>query len=122
MELYQSDYVFPRIKKQIAQYTTEYGYSYSGILKALKYYYEIKKNPFDKIKAKESIGIVPYIYQNAYNYYYAIWEAQQHQANISDAESIQQYIPKVIEIKIPEPKVENKKRKLFNFLDEEVDN
>jgi hypothetical protein len=79
----------------------------------------VKGNKFDEGKAQGGIGIVPYVYQHAYNYYYAIWEAQQKQSNISDVASVEQYIPKVIEVKIPTPKREERKRKLFTFLDEE---
>lgn len=119
MKLFQSDYVYAKIKKQIKDYITNYGYTYSGIHKALVYYYEIKGNIFDEGKAQGGIGIVPYVYQNAYNYYYAIWEAQQKQEHIVDANSLAEYLPKTIEIKIPVPKRQEKKRNLFSFLDEE---
>ena len=119
MKLFNSDYVYAKIKKQIKDYTTNHGYTYSGIHKALVYYYEVKGNIFDEGKAQGGIGIVPYVYQHAYNYYYAIWEAQQKQAHIHDASSMAEYIPKVIEVKIPVPQRQERKRKLFSFLDEE---
>ena len=119
MQLFNTDYVYAKIQKQIKDYITNYGYTYSGIHKALVYYYEVKGNKFDEGKAQGGIGIVPYVYQHAYNYYYAIWEAQQKQEHILGAESLEQYIPKVIEITIPVPKREEKKRKLFTFLDKE---
>lgn len=119
MKLFGSDYVYAKIKKQIKDYVTNHGFTYSGIHKALVYYYEVKGNRFDEGKAQGGIGIVPFVYQNAYNYYYAIWEAQQKQDNISDAKSVEQFIPKVVEIKIPVPQRQVKKRKLFSFLDEE---
>ena len=119
MELFGTDYVYARIKKQIQNYVTNQGYTYSGIQKALVYYYEVKGNKFDEGKAQGGIGIVPYVYQHAYNYYYAIWEAQQKQEHISDAASIQEYIPRTVEIKIPVPQRKERKRQLFTFLDEE---
>lgn len=119
MELFNSDYVYAKIKKQIQDYVTKYGYTYSGIHKALVYYYEVKGNKFDEGKAQGGIGIVPFVYQHAYNYYYAIWEAQQKQEYITDAASVEKFIPKVIEVKIPVPQRSVKKRKLFSFLDEE---
>lgn len=121
MELFGSDYVYAKIKKQINDYVTNHGYTYSGIRKALIYYYEVKGNVFDAGKAQGGIGIVPFVYQNAFNYYYAIWEAQQKQEHIVDAGSLTEYIPKVVEIKIPIPQRKEKKRKLFSFLDEEED-
>ncbi len=122
MKLFNSDYVYAKIKKQIKDYVTNHGYTYSGIHKALVYYYEIKGNRFDEGKAQGGIGIVPYVYQNAFNYYYAIWEAQQKQEHIHDASSLDEYIPKVVEVRIPVPKRQEKKRKLFSFLDEEENN
>ena len=119
MELFGTDYVYARIQKQIKNYVTNYGYTYSGIQKALIYYYEIKGNKFDESKTNGGIGIVPYVYQNAFNYYYAIWEAQQKQEHIVDAGSLVEYIPKTIEIRIPVPKRQEKKRNLFSFLDKE---
>ena len=119
MELFDSDYVYAKIKKQIKDYVTNYGYTYSGIHKALIYYYEVKGNKFDEGKAQGGIGIVPYVYQSAFNYYYSIWEAQQKQEHIVDAESLAEYIQRVGEVRIPVPKRQERKRVLFSFLDEE---
>ena len=101
-------------KKQIKQFITEYNYSYSGILKALIYFYEIKGG--DKERAHDSIGIVPYIYQDAYRYYYSLWEAQQKNKD----KVVVEYVPVVKEIVIPVPQRQVKKRKVFSFLDEEI--
>lgn len=119
MQLFGTDYVYAKIQKQIKDYISNHGYTYSGIHKALVYYYEIKGNRFDAGKAQGGIGIVPFVYQNAYNYYYSIWEAQQKQQDIIDTSSVEAYVPKVIEIKIPTPQRNINKRKLFSFLDEE---
>lgn len=118
MKLFKSDYVYPKIKKQIKSYVNDCGFTYSGILKALVYYYEVKGNPFDEIKSGGGIGIVAYVYQQAYNYYYAIWEAQQRQNEVLEGFSIQDFIPKTVEITIPVPKRQALKRKLFTFLDD----
>ena len=75
--------------------------------------YEVKGNKFDEGKAQGGIGIVPFVYQNAFNYYYAIWEAQQKQEHILGAESLEQYIPKTIEVRIPVPQRQERKRNLL---------
>lgn len=121
MKLFDSDYVYAKVQKQIKDYVTNHGYTYSGIHKALIYYYEVKGNKFDAGKAQGGIGIVPYVYQHAYNYYYAIWEAQQKQDHIHDAASLEAYIPKTVEIRIPVPHRKERKRPLFTFLDEELE-
>lgn len=115
MKLFNITYIDPRIRKQIKQYIEEYHYTYSGIHKSLTYFYEIKGNSIDK--ANGGIGIVPYVYQNAYRYYFSLWEAQQK----NEHKIVEEYIPTVKEIVIPVPQRQIKKRKLFTFLDEEME-
>lgn len=112
-ELFQISYIEPRVKAQIKKYVEEFNYTYSGIRKALIYHYEIKGG--DKSKAKGGIGIVPYVYQDAYNYHYNLWLAQQKNKDVE----VKLYTPRVKEIVIPRPERKVKKRPLFTFLDEE---
>jgi hypothetical protein len=111
--LFQISYIDPRVKGQIKKYIDEYNYTYSGIRKALIYHYEIKGG--DKSKANGGIGIVPYVYQAAYEYHYNLWLAQQKNKDVE----ITLYTPKVKEIVIPRPQRKVKKRPLFTFLDED---
>lgn len=113
IQLLKIDYIDARIRKQIKTYVEDYKYSYSGIKKALIYFYEVKGNSIEK--ANGGIGIVPYVYKNAFDYYYALWLAQQQNQN----KVINEYQPKIIEITIPRPQRKVKQRKLFTFLDEE---
>lgn len=113
MKMFGTEYVHQRVRRQINTYISDYNYSYSGIQKALIYFYEIKGNSLDR--ANGGIGIVPYIYQDAYNYYYALWEAQQK----NQGKDISNFIPKEKVITISPPQRKIKKRKLFTFLDEE---
>ena len=111
MTLFNYDYVPPRAKKQISQFIQEYNYTYTGILRTLTYFYEVKGG--DKTMAKDGIGIVPFVYQDAYNYYYSLWLAQQR----NEAKDIAQYKPKMIEVKITRPEREPLKKHRFSFLD-----
>ncbi len=112
-ELFALSYIDPRVKAQIKKYIEEYNFTYSGMQKALYYFYEIKCG--DKSKANGGIGIIPYIYQDAYNYHYNLWLAQQKNKDVE----VQLYVPKVKEIVIQRPERKIKKRDLFVFLDEE---
>lgn len=56
----------PLINNQSKRFR-EQGYSYKGMLYSLKYFYEIRKN--DKNKYKANIGIIPYVYKEAEQYY-----------------------------------------------------
>ena len=114
-KLFHTDYVDPRIQKQIKNYIKEYNFTYSGILKSLVYFYEVKQNPVEK--SNDGIGIVPWVYKQAFNYYYAIWLAQQKNTN----KTVENYIPKETEIVIPRPKPKPHKKHLFSFLDDKED-
>ena len=116
MKLFGTDYVHQRVKRQINDFIQQYNYTYSGIRKSLVYWYEVKGNSIDK--ANGGIGIVPYIYQDAYRYYYSLWEAKQKNKD----KDIESYKPEEIVIHIPAPQRNIKKRKLFTFLDEEEGN
>lgn len=113
MKMFDWDYVHPRVKRQISNFIDQYNFTYSGIMKSLEYFYIVKENPLEK--ANGGIGIVPYVYQDAYNYYYSLWEAKQKNVGIK----IQDYIINTKEITIPPPQRKIKTRKLFTFLDEE---
>ncbi|MBE6148281.1 MAG: hypothetical protein E7167_02030 [Firmicutes bacterium] len=113
MSLFKMTYVDARIQKQIKKYVDENNYTYSGIKKALVYFFEIKGNSVEK--ANGGIGIVPYVYQQAYNYYYSLWLAQQK----NEDKVVEEYVPIVKEIIIPVPERKVRKRPLFSFLDEE---
>ena len=107
----------PRVMKQIQTYThdVEHNYTYSGIYKTLKYFFEVRGNSLEK--ANGGIGIVPYVYNEAYTYWRALWEAQQKNEDIDIEEFI---LPtKEIHILPPQRQPMKHKRKLFTFLDEE---
>ena len=113
MKLFKVDFVPPRMQQQINKFALDYNFSYSGMQKALTYFYEVKGNSIEK--ANGGIGIIPYIYKDAYNYYYSLWLARQK----NEAKQIDLYVPQVKEIIIAPPKRKAKKRPLFTFLDEE---
>ena len=113
-KLFNEKYVSARIKKQIKDYKEQYGFTTSGILRSLVYFYEIQGNSIEQ--ANGGIGIVPYIYNNAKEYYYKIWLASQ----ANEGKDVQSYKPQVVEIRITPPERKPmRKRKLFTFLDEE---
>ena len=106
----------PRVTKQIQSYVhdLEHNYTYSGIHKTLKYFFEVRGNPLEK--ANGGIGIVPYVYDEAYTYWRALWEAQQKNEHVD----LKEFVLPVREIHISPPQRQPMKhmRKLFTFLDE----
>lgn len=92
------------------------------MLKSLRYFYEIKHG--DKTKANGGIGIIPYIYPEAAEYYYRIWLAQQENIErINEMYTMNTIEIPVVEIHIPSPsrKPMKRKRRLFTFLEEGSD-
>ena len=106
-ELLKEDYNFMKVKKQIEDYHEKYDYSYSGMLRSLKWFYEVKNNSIDK--ANGGIGIIPFIYNDAYKYYYNIYLAQQKNKDIEN------YHTKITEITIQSPRMYVRPPQLFNL-------
>ena len=102
---------YAMINKQLKKFTEENGYSYSGILKSLVYFFEIKGNSPDK--ANNAIGIVPFVYTDAYNYYYALFLAQH-------ANEDRTLVTTVREFTIKPPHQRGQKKKLLEWeIDDE---
>lgn len=99
---------------QITKYTMEDGMTYGQILLCLKYQYEIKHGDIEK--AHGAIGIVPYIRNDALNYYIALMKAQERTA--CSMIKIKEIPVREVRIKIPkrEPMCEYNP---FSFLDGE---
>ena len=112
-KLLNEDFISPRVRKQINSFIEQYNYTYSGMRKALIYFYEVKGN--DKSKANGGIGIIPYCYKQAYDYYYSLWLAKQK----NEDKDITTYVPQTKVVKIPVPQRKIRKRKLFTFLDDD---
>ena len=72
--LFKEDYNYLLTKKLAEKYVKENNYTYSGMLKTLKWYYEKEGHSIEK--SNGSIGIIPYIYNQALSYYYALYKAQ----------------------------------------------
>lgn len=106
-KIFHYDEVPARIIIQIRQMQKEYGFTESGILKTLQYFYEVKQGTFTK--ANGGIGIVPYVYDEAKKFYYRIYLAQQGNTN----KSLNQLIT-TENITIKAPKRKGRKRKLMN--------
>ena len=113
MNLLGEEFISPRVRKQISSYIETYNFTYSGMKKALVYFYEVKGN--DKSKANGGIGIIPYVYRDAYNYYYSIWLANQK----NEDKIVTNYKPVIREVRIPPPRLKPRKRRLFSFFEED---
>lgn len=108
--------ITPKIRKQMQTFKEKNNYSYSGMHKTLKYFYEVKGNSIEK--ANGGIGIIPWQYDQAFLYWRALWEAKEKNEKVK----LEEFILPAREVHIFPPEREPMKhtRKLFTFLDEEV--
>ncbi|WP_440972138.1 hypothetical protein, partial [Megamonas funiformis] len=90
-------------------YKAMYNYTYSGMLKSLIWFYEIKGNSIEK--ANGGIGIIPFIYKDALQYYYSLYLAKLSNEN----KNIEEYKPKIKYIEIAPPSAIRKMKRLFNL-------
>jgi hypothetical protein len=67
LKLFKTARLNPAVFMLMKKYKENYSFTYKGMLYAIKYHIEIKNNPVDKMNG--SIGILPYIYNDAYEYY-----------------------------------------------------
>jgi hypothetical protein len=107
--------VGPMNNVMIKKFINERGYTYIGIYQALKYFYEIKNNNIDK--SEERIGIVPFVYDDAQNYfrYKSYRETKIEKSGIEKEDEAE---PTVVIVKMPKPK-EEKKSELDLLFEEE---
>lgn len=106
-KLFNMNTVNAKTKKQIRDFREEYGYSYTGILKTLYWWYEIQDHTTEL--ARDGIGIVPYIYADAEKYYYTLYLAKMVNDNVIE------YKPRVEKIEIASPRTYINPMKLFNL-------
>ena len=110
-KLFKVNTINAKTRKQIKDFREEYGYSYSGMLKTLYWWYEIQGHTTEL--AKDGIGIVPYVYDDAEKYYYTLYLAKLVNDNVGE------YKPKIEEIEIASPRVYTNPTKLFKIDDNE---
>lgn len=105
----------PRVWKQVKEYRDTYGFSYSGMCKTLRWWFELKGNDIEK--ANGGIGIIPYVYDQACAYYYALYVA----AISNEDKDVSQCVARVREFIIEPPRIERRPPRLFNLDYEEED-
>lgn len=98
-----------RVNKQINDYKKEYNFTYSGMFKALTWWFDIQNHTIEK--ANGGIGILPYIYNDAKTYFYGLYLAQL----ANEEKTIYNQIE---EIEIASPRVYISPPKLFDIEEE----
>lgn len=81
---------------QIKNLMRDYPYfTYVGLEQSIRFFYEIKENPI----TNQGLGIVPYVYDQAQEYFKNLGEVQSHNASISNVNEL--YAHKKVRIAPP---------------------
>jgi hypothetical protein len=83
-------------------------WTFQGMLKSLQWFYDIKKHSTDG--ANGSIGILPFIYEQAKQYYYEVYVAEQSAKIIEETPESRE-----VDIEIPHYEKNKKRIKLLDF-------
>ena len=105
--------VSAKITKQISDYKKNYNFTYSGMLKALTWWFDIQKHTLEGTNG--GIGILPYIYNDAKTYYYGLYMAQL----VNENKDLEHYRIKTEIIEIAPPQVYVQPPKLFDIEGED---
>lgn len=100
--------VGPVIARQAKNFRDK-GYTYKGMMFTLKYFYEIKNNDKNRYKGHETIGIIPYVYEEAKEFYAQLTEQRKE-----IAEQLIEQRQKTIEIRRIK-KTPQKKKPKYDF-------
>jgi len=99
-----------KITRQITDYRKQYNFTYSGMLKALMWWFDVKGNTLEATNG--GIGILPYIYNDAKSYYYGLYMAQM----VNQGKTVN---TRVEEVEIASPRVYTPPPRLFSIGEEE---
>ena len=80
----------PLLRKQLSEYHNERHWSWKSIALAAKYFFEL--SPHDEIQPI-SLGILPYVYDEAMSYYRSLYQAQEFNQTVSLEEKTRYFAP-----------------------------
>lgn len=87
--------------KQIKEFQDDYGYTLKGMELALRYFHDIEGNSVDA----KGIGIVPYIYEDARNYYIRMNNVKKHSQNVVELQNKEVEVVKFSNTNKRKPKI-----------------
>lgn len=93
-KLYRLESPTGMILKQIKEYHEEYKYKYKGMELALRYFYETLGN---SVQDGSGIGIVPFVYEDAKNYFILKLKVEDSVKNMKKEET------QIVEVSSPKP-------------------
>ena len=74
-QIYGKDYNYQLINHQAEEYIQLYNYTWTGMEKALRWFYILNQGSIED--SHGGVGIIPYIYDEAKQYYYELYLTQE---------------------------------------------
>ena len=108
--IYGPKYNYQMINRQAENFIETYGYTWYGMTKSLQWFYEVQDGSKDK--SNDGVGIIPYVYDKAKEYYKTIAETQK-----KNSETILRQ--PVIEVKAKSPRGWKQPPRLFDWEDDD---
>ena len=108
--IYGPKYNYMLINTQAEGYIQQYGYTWSGMAKCLNWFYNINHNSLEE--GHGGVGIIPYIWDEVYKYYYDLYKAQEKNKRITAQNP-------VIEFNIQSPRSYKQPPHLLDLEEEE---
>lgn len=109
-QIYGPKYNYQLINSQAESYIEEYGYTWSGMAGTLHWFYDIKHGSKDK--GNGGIGIIPYVYDQAKEYYITIAKAEKENKDIK-------LLREPVVFNIQSPRAWHRPPQLLNMEDDE---
>lgn len=109
-ELFGDGFDFVKLNRMAEGYRRAYNYTWSGMHGSLVYFYEIKHHSVKD--ANNNIGIIPYIYKDAKDYFDKLEQVKENNSKQKEYKAQQKVVT------IPIPSQTTRQPRLFSMEDE----
>ena len=108
--IYGPKYDYQTINRQAENFIKNYGYTWYGMTKSLQWFYFVNNGTTEK--SNDGVGIIPYVYDRAKEYYKEVDTTQKKNEKIELRQP-------VIEVKVKSPRAWKQPPQMFNWEDDE---
>ena len=108
--VYGPKYDYQTINRQAENFIKNYGYTWYGMTKSLQWFYFVNNGTTEK--SNDGVGIIPYVYDRAKEYYKEVDTTQKKNEKIMLRQP-------VIEIKAKSPRAWKQPPRMFDWEDDE---
>lgn len=108
--IYGPKYEYQMINRQAENFIKTYGYTWYGMTKSLQWFYFVNNGTTEK--SNDGVGIIPYVYDKAKEYYKEVDATQKKNEKIELRQP-------VVEVKAKSPRAWKQPPRMFDWEDDE---